>query len=73
MELRLKELRKEYGYTQAYVARYLFVCPKTYSSYEKGQIAIPLESLAKIAELYDTSVDYIMYLTDDDFPHARKK
>lgn len=73
MKLRLKELRKENGYTQTFVAEYLNVKQNTYSMYENGLREIPLESLAKIAELYDTSVDYVMYLTDDEFPHARKK
>ena len=73
MELRLKELRKEYGYLQIFIAKYLNIKQNTYSMYENGQREIPLESLAKLSLLYDTSVDYIMCLTDDDIPHARKK
>ena len=72
MKLRLKELRKENGYTQTFVAEYLNIKQNTYSMYESGQREIPLESLAKLSYLYDTSVDYIMYLTDDEFPHMRK-
>lgn len=73
MKLRLKELRKEYGYLQIFIAEYLNIKQNTYSMYENGQREIPLESLAKLSVLYETSVDYIMRLTDDDIPHLRKK
>lgn len=72
MELRLKKLRKENGYTQSYVASYLNVQQNTYSQYENGLRDVPLERLVQLARLYDTSVDYILNLTDDDFPYSRK-
>ncbi len=72
MKLRLKELRKENGYTQDYVASYLNVQQNTYSQYENGLRDIPLGCLVLLARLYDTSVDYILNLTDDYFPYSRK-
>ena len=71
MKLRLKELRIENNYTQQYIAKYLNIKQNTYSQYENGLHVIPLESLAKLSELYNTSVDFILGLTDYDFPYPR--
>lgn len=73
MEMRLKELRKENGYTQEFVAKYLNVKQNTYSQYESGVNQIPILCLCSLAELYDTSVDYILHLTDEETPYPRKK
>ena len=73
MKLKLKELRVENNYTQNYVANYLNIRQNTYSQYENGVHIIPLESLAKLSELYNTSVDFILGLTDYDFPYPRTK
>ena len=71
MKLRLMELRKENNYTQSFVATYLNIKQNSYSQYESGLREIPLESLIKLAQLYNTSVDYIVGLTDYDFPYPR--
>ena len=72
MKTRLKELRQESNYTQKYVADYLNVKQNTYSQYETGLRDISLESLARLSELYNTSVDFLLCLTDYDFPYPRK-
>ena len=72
MEMRLKELRKENGYTQEYVAKFLNVKQNTYSQYESGVNQIPVSCLCSLAELYETSVDYILFLTDEDTPYRRR-
>ncbi len=72
MEMRLKELRKENGYTQEYVAKYLNVKQNTYSQYEAGVNQIPIGCLCNLAKLYETSVDYILYLTDEETPYRRR-
>lgn len=72
MQLRLKELRIEFGYAQKYIAAYLNVKQNTYSQYEAGVHQIPITALCKLAELYDTSVDYILYLTDEEAPYRRR-
>ena len=69
MDLRLKELRKEYGYTQKKIAEVLNVKQNTYSQYERCQREIPLDCLVKLAKLYGTSTDYILMITDDDSPY----
>jgi len=73
MKLRLKELRSENNYTQTFIANYLNIKQNTYSMYENALHEIPIESLAKLSELYNTSVDYILGLTDYDFPYPRTK
>ncbi|MCM1438384.1 MAG: helix-turn-helix transcriptional regulator [Roseburia sp.] len=71
MKLRLRELRNENGYTQDYLAKYLSIKQNTYSQYESGVREIPLECVCLLAKLYDTSIDYILNLTDDE-RHYRK-
>lgn len=71
MKMRLKELRIENGFTQRFVAEYLNVKQNTYSQYETETNQIPLNCLCRLAQLYDTSVDYILYLTDDDTPYKK--
>ena len=63
--MRLRDLREDNDYTQSFVAEYLFVKQNTYSQYENGQRQIPISALIKLAELYDTSIDYIVEITDD--------
>ena len=72
MELRLKELRLEYGYTQTFVAEQLNIKQNTYSQYEISVREIPIDCLCKLAVLYDTSVDYILGLTDEETPYKRR-
>ena len=68
IKLRLKELRGEFGKTQAEISQLLNVKQNTYSQYENNQRQIPLESLATLAEYYGVSVDYILGLTENDVP-----
>ena len=51
-------------YTLAQVAENLLLAREVYRSYEKGTRSIPVDCLIKLAELYNTSVDYILGLTD---------
>lgn len=71
MKMRLKELRNEYGYTQSYVAEHLNIKQNTYSQYESGVREIPVDCLCRLSALYETSVDYILYLTDEETPYPR--
>jgi len=58
--------------TQKQMAEYLQVHQTTYSDYELGNLNIPAEVLIKLARLYETSVDYIVGLTDEPKPYERK-
>ena len=44
-----------------------------YSSYELGDLNIPISSLKKLAEHFQTSVDYLIGLTDQREPYPRAK
>lgn len=62
---RIKELREDNDLTQKEVADYLQMKQPQYSRYETGQRDIPTDVLIRLAELYKTSVDYILGITDD--------
>lgn len=61
---RLKEIREDKGYTQREIARVLNTTQQQYSKYELGIQIIPLEKINILANLYDTSVDYLIGRTD---------
>ncbi len=64
MMLRIRDLREDSDYTQKYVAEYLLCDQSLYSKYERGERQLPLEFAVQLAKLYNTSVDYIVGLTD---------
>ena len=61
---RLRDLREENDYKQEYVARQLGIKQQQYSEYEIGKTAISVEYLVMLADLYKTSVDYLIGRTD---------
>ena len=60
----IRNLREDNDWTQQFVADYLGVNRRTYSAYETGTNDISPETLIRLAELYHTSVDYLLGLTD---------
>ena len=70
---RLKLLRISNGFTQAAIAERLHVRQNTYSQYENGVREIPIELLKKLAVSYETSIDYIVGLTDEEAPYPKTK
>lgn len=44
-----------------------------YSYYELNRRNIPLEILVKLADFYNTSVDYLLYRTNNKKPYDVKK
>ena len=61
---RLRELRKEKGWTQAEIAKMLNMSQNGYSKYETGENDIPTKILIKLAKIYAVRVDYILELED---------
>lgn len=61
---RLKNLREDNDYTQTDIAKILFITQQQYSLYEKGYREIPTSALITLADLYNTSVDYILGRSD---------
>ncbi len=59
----LTMLRKEKGFLQKDVADYLNLTVATVSNYEKNVRMPDLETLVKLADLYDVSTDYLLQRT----------
>ena len=70
---RLKDFREDKDISQKKMAEILNVAQTTYSDYELGKINIPLNTLKKLALFCDTSIDYLLELTDVSKPYPRKK
>lgn len=70
---RLRGLREDRDLTQADMAEILQVHQTTYSDYEREIVNIPLATLKKLAIFFNTSVDYLLDLTNERKPYPRKK
>ncbi|WP_367276137.1 helix-turn-helix domain-containing protein [uncultured Oscillibacter sp.] len=68
---RLRKCRDEAGLTQIKVAIYCDITEKAYQNYELGVHEPKVSILARIARLYNVSIDYLVGLTDDPKPHPR--
>ncbi len=62
---RLKELHEDKDLFQKDIAEYLKIDQSNYSKYELEKISIPVEYLKSLADFYNTSIDYILYRTDE--------
>lgn len=56
---KLKELRKEKGYTQKEISKKLEISERQYINLEKEKSIPSLETIIKIADIYKISIDYI--------------
>ncbi|WP_347024560.1 helix-turn-helix domain-containing protein [Hungatella hathewayi] len=70
---RLEDLREDHDWKQTYVAHCLNIGQRTYSHYENGTRSIPIEMLSALADLYGTSVDYLIERTDVKEPYPKGK
>ncbi len=71
--LRLRNIREDNDLTQTQLAKLLNCTQQTYARYESGEITIDIYNLIKLAEFYNTSVDYLAGLTDKKIPYPRVK
>lgn len=69
---RIRDLREDKDLTQTQIAEYLNCSQRIYSNYERGDVDIPTQILIKLAKLHDTSVDYLLGITDERKPYPRK-
>ena len=60
----LRAIREDNDIKQVTVAKYLNVSQNTYSQYENGIISLTAETLIKLADFYNVSVDYLLDRTD---------
>ena len=70
---RLKELRKEKGYTQIKMQMLTGIDQSDYSKIKSGKRSFTFEQCRKIAVALDTSMDYLAELTDEKNPYPRTK
>ena len=68
---RLKEIREDKDLLQKDIAKLLNISQRGYSHYETEDTNIPIETLHKLANFYDTSVDYLLYRTDERKPYPK--
>ena len=68
MYKRIKDLREDKDLSQKEIAKILNMSQTGYSKYEVGTNDIPTKILIKLAQFYNTSVDYLLGLTDNKKP-----
>lgn len=56
----LKDLRKQYGYTQTYVANQIGITCQSYQAYEWGITVPTLQNFIKLAKLYNVSYEDLL-------------
>lgn len=56
----LRKIRKEYNLKQEQIAKELNLAKNTYNQYENNKRTPTIETLWKIADLYKTSIDYLV-------------
>ena len=71
--MRLRDLREDHDLTQQDIANHLHIRQNTYSQYENGVRQIPIECLVQLAIYFNTSIDYIVGLTDSTPPYPRSE
>ena len=71
MYQRIRDLREDRDLMQKDLAAYLKCTQVCYSNYEMGKRDIPTDVLKALALYYDTSVDYILGLTDESKPYPK--
>ena len=69
---RIRNFREDRDLTQQNMADHLQCSQRIYSNYERGDVDIPTSVLIKLANFHDTSIDYLLNLTDDPKPYPRK-
>jgi len=68
----LRGLREDRDLSQTQMAEILKVHQTTYSGYELGTVNIPNAVLRQLALFFDTSIDYLLGLTNEKKPYPRK-
>ena len=68
---RLKDIREDNDLKQEDVARALGIKQQQYSEYERGVVLISIEKLDKLADFYNTSIDYLVGRTDERKPYKK--
>ena len=73
MDKRIRDLGEEHDLKQQDMAGILNITQGTYSRYESGLYDPPTDILLKLADFYDTSIDYLLERTDVFTPYPQSK
>ena len=68
---RMREIREDLGLNQTEVAKKIGITQRNYSYIETGRTMLTEDILVKLADLYNTSTDYILYRTDERKPYKK--
>ena len=61
---RIQDLRTDADLSQRELSEIHHISQRSYSHYETGSRNIPIEMLIRLANYYDTSIDYLVGRTD---------
>lgn len=70
--LRIRDVREDKDLTQKQLAKILNCTQQTYARYESGEITIDIFNLAKLADFYNTSTDYLLGRTKEIKPYPKQ-
>lgn len=73
MYKRIRDLREDKDLTQKQIGQVLNMSQTGYNQYEIGKNDIPTKILIELAKFYNTSVDYLLDITDEIKPYPRKE
>lgn len=65
---RIQDLRIDSDLSQKKLGEILHISQRSYSHYETGSRNIPIEMLIRLADYYDTTIDYLVGRTDNKEP-----
>ena len=65
MKLRIRDMREDNDLTQQQISEILLCDQSLYSKYERGERDIPITLLIKLADYYNTSIDYLVGRTNN--------
>lgn len=66
LSVRLRQLRNEHEYTQAFIGVYLNMTRQAYSHYETGKRTPDYNTLFKLSQLYCTNIENLLKDTEAD-------
>lgn len=70
---RIRNPREDNDLTQQQIADMLYINRRTYAAYENGINSMTPETLCKIADIYHTSVDWLLGRTDEFEPYPENE
>ena len=65
---RIQDLRNDSDLSQKQISEILHISQRSYSDYETGSRGIPIEMLIRLADYYNTSIDYLVGRTNNKKP-----